>query len=526
MENINEKRWINPGRQFFAPVILVAALTTFSASLLAQTVNYTFTAGPTTTFTNGDALSGTMAVDFTGMSILSANLLVSGVTNASFDQTHVINFGQFTNVVCGTSKSFYEASFTNAGHILFLDFEQGNTTTPIPGTTGVHTSFTPSGGINVKLSSTCAVYNNPAPNNTVLSAVRNTGNKPAEGAAEVIDNHSALSSLFSGTDQQISEAVSQTLPLLTGGSQVAVSAALSGINRVIQARIESNRGLSSGDTFFGDRKLWMKPFGSWADQNDRGGVSGFDASIWGLALGADGTLDDKTRLGVAFAYANGNVESNSTVAPQSADVSVYQLIGYGSRSLDASTELNFQIDVGQNKNKGRRTIAFASTVASADYDSWTAHAGVGVGRTFMLKERTNFTPSVRADYTWFKDESYSETGAGLLNLNVNSRSSEELILSVDGKLTHEVNPRTTVTANVGVGYDVINDRVSIISAFAGAPSARFTTNGLDPSPWLTRAGLGVVYQVNDRIQITARYDAEYREDFLNQTASAKARWAF
>jgi outer membrane autotransporter protein len=365
---------------------------------------------------------------------------------------------------------------------------------------------------------------------SVLGSSTALGNQPAYGAAAVIDNTPALLSLFTGAslsgDQEISNAASQTLPLLTGGSMIAAGNALSGINHIIQARIESNLGLSSGDDFLGDRKFWLKPFGSWADQNDRNGVAGFKADTWGVALGADAALNNRTRLGAAFAYANSNVDSNSAVAPQTVDVNVYQLIGYGSYSLAEDTELNFQVNAGQNKNKGNRSITFAGTVASAEYDSYTAHAGVGLGRTYPLSETTRITPSVRADYTWIKDKSYSETGAGLLNLDVASRSTEELVLSIDGKLTHALSDHTTLTANLGAGYDVINEQASITAAFAGAPGASFVTNGLDPSPWIGRGGLGLVHDLKNSTEITARYDVEARENFTNQTASIKARWAF
>ena len=33
-------------------------------------------------------------------------------------------------------------------------------------------------------------------------------------------------------------------------------------------------------------------------------------------------------------------------------------------------------------------------------------------------------------------------------------------------------------------------------------------------------------KLSDRTEITARHDAEHREDFLNQTAAVKLRWAF
>ena len=328
------------------------------------------------------------------------------------------------------------------------------------------------------------------------------------------------------TNEQVNAAVSQTLPLLTGGSQVAASVALTGINRVVQARTESNRGLSSGDAFYGDKKFWMKPFGSWADQDDRKGVSGYKASTSGLAFGADATISDETRLGLSFAYAKASVDGNSSVAPNSAKVDVYQLIGYGSHAFDPDTELNFQLGIGQNKNKGLRQLVAFGTTAVADYSSLTATAGAGLGRTYGIGEATRFTPSIRADYTWIKDKGYTETGAGALNLDVRGRSSDELILAIDGKVAHETGAGTTLTANLGVGYDVLNKQASITAAFAGAPGAAFTTQGIDPSPWVLRGGLGMVKTMQSGMDLTARYDAEYRRDFLNQSVSVKLRWAF
>lgn len=373
-----------------------------------------------------------------------------------------------------------------------------------------------------------------APAHAVLTSVNNQGNTPATGAARALDTIFAsdptgdLAALFIGftTESQVSNATGQTLPLLTGGGQVAASAALTGMNRVVQARIESNRGLSSGDSFYGDQKFWMKPFGSWADQNDRKGVSGYYAKTGGIAFGADATINPTTRLGVSFAYAKASVDGNSKIAPNAANVDVYQLIGYGSYSFDADTEANFQIGYGQNKNQGHRDLLAFGLRAKADYDSQVFTIGAGVGQTYKLSEQTTFTPSVRADYTWIKDDSYTETGAGPLNLNVKGRSTDQLILAVDGKVSHEIEKGMTLNANLGLGYDALNDQASITAAYVGAPGVAFTTKGLDPSPWLVRGGLGIVSTTQSGMEVAARYDAEYRQSFLNQTASVKFRWAF
>lgn len=353
-------------------------------------------------------------------------------------------------------------------------------------------------------------------------------NIAAQGAARVIDNSPALVALFGNlsSDRQKSNAVTQTLPLLTGGSALAATASLSGINRVIQARIETNRGLSAGDSFDGDRYVWMKPFASWADQGDRDGVAGYKANTTGAVLGADTAVSERFRLGGAIAYARSDVTSRSDIAPQGADVDVYVLVGYGSYSVDATTDVNFQVDIGQNRTSATRGITFTSAIASADYGSLTAHAGAGIGRTFSVDGDTDVTPSVRADYTWIRDQAYSESGAGLLDLNVDSRSTEQLILGIDGKITHRLDEQWTISANAGIGYDTMNKQASITATFAGAPGASFVTYGLDVSPWLIRGGLGATFRLKSGLELTARYDAETRDNFLNQTASAKARWAF
>ncbi|WP_286239368.1 autotransporter outer membrane beta-barrel domain-containing protein [Neptuniibacter halophilus] len=365
---------------------------------------------------------------------------------------------------------------------------------------------------------------------SVLNSATLESNSPAFGAANVIDNNASLLSVFTGAglsgDQEISDAASQTLPLLTGSSTIATTAALNGINRVIQARIDSNLGLSSGDGFIRDQYIWVKPFGSWVDQDNRDGIAGFDANTYGLAAGFDGLIHDNYRLGLAFAYAESDVDSKSSVAPQHLETEVYQLVGYGSYSLDAQTDINFQVDVGHNSNKGKRTIAFTSTVADADYNSLSAHAGIGIGRTLEINESTSFTPSIRADYTWIKDDSYSETGAGVLNLNVDQRSTRELLIGLHGKFANQLNKNTALTANLGVSYDLHNGPSSITSSFAGAPSASFVTYGIDPNPWRAHAGFGFVYALENGTEINARYDADYQNDFLNQTASVKFRWMF
>jgi autotransporter family porin len=378
---------------------------------------------------------------------------------------------------------------------------------------------------------------------STVSDVTSTGNTSSIGAATVLDT---LITAFAGggtgnadmdtvvralgslnTAQEVSNAVAQTLPLFTAGMNRVALNALHGTNRVIQARQESNHGMSSGDDFLGDSKFWLKPVGSWARQDNRNGVAGYDANTYGLVGGADGELNDSTRIGAALSWMHSNVDGNSTSSGNSADINAYQAILYGSHSLDAipDTELNWQADLGTNKNTGRRVISFMNRVAKSDFDSLTAHAGVGLGRSYQLNDKTTITPVIRADYTWIRDEGYTESGAGALNLDVKGHSTDELILLAEGRLSHSLSDKATLVANLGAGYDVLNGRNSIASSYVGGGAA-FTTKGLDASPWLARGGVGLAMNATESTEITARYDVEAREDYIDQTASVKVRWAF
>ena len=329
--------------------------------------------------------------------------------------------------------------------------------------------------------------------------------------------------------QQVARNIEE--PVIVGGTQQATMTVMRDINRVVQARRESNLGLSSGDGFYDDSHVWMRPFGSWTDQKERGGVSGYDARTGGIMIGTDGLVSEKTRAGAALTYAKVNLDGNSSIQPQTADVSIWNLLGYGSYAIDDVTDVNFHVGYGHNANKGQRTIITSLTngnnpVASSKYDSQVATAGVGLGRTLMISPQTRFIPSVRADYVWIKDDGYSENGASPFNLQVDGNTASSLVFAVDGRIRHDIAQGLSLFANLGIGYDVINDQASINALIAGQPGGYSTYYGIDQSPWITRGGLALVGNPSASFEYGIYYDVEYRTDYLNQTASAKLRWAF
>ena len=360
---------------------------------------------------------------------------------------------------------------------------------------------------------------------TVEAAV--TGDEKGAGTAldGINDNEvaTAISSLNSISEVQ--SAVKQTLPTLSGETSSISFESMKSVNNIIQARVEGSTGLSSGDKFFEDKYVWMKPFGSWAKQDTTTAAVGYTSDTYGLVIGTDNAINNTDRFGMALSYAKASIDSNNNL--QNSHVDIIQLIGYGSRKLSPNLEANLQVDVSHSRTDAKRTINFGglSNVAAADYSSKGFHVGAGISKLYELQSDLKISATLRGDYTYIKDDSYTETGAGALNLSVDSNSASQFILFSGAKFVKELEDMK-LTANLGAGYDFNAKQNSITASYAGNSSASFITKGQDTKPWVFRTGIGAVVQNYKGIEVSLNYDLEAKEDFTNQTVALKGRWNF
>ena len=379
---------------------------------------------------------------------------------------------------------------------------------------------------------------------TLFGAVLGSGASSAAGAAQVLDTW--LTGAQGGdvgnivtafgrlaTQDQVSRAVTQTLPLLGGGVTQSMLGMLTSFNSLLQNRMGDGAsgvsGIATGEAFV-DRQVWAKGFGSRAEQDDQNGASGFSANSLGMAVGVEGNADRDTRLGISYAYASSRVNGNTDMsgAQQRADVDSHILAAYGAHALEGDRRIDWQADLGRNGVDGLRQINFGGLdrTATSSYASYSAHAGAGFSKTIAWNKRTTFAPGMRVDYTWLRDRGYDESGADALNLHVNGRTTQALVLTAEGRLRFALTGRSWLSANLGVGYDAVNDKGDTVSVFAGAPGASFVTAGMDHSPWLISAGGGYTIDTGRNTQVSLRYDLQGRSGYLNQTASLRGNWKF
>lgn len=321
----------------------------------------------------------------------------------------------------------------------------------------------------------------------------------------------------------LATAVSQTLPVLSGAGAQATYATQRALQQLIMQRLDVTYGPDAPGP---ERSAWLRPFGAFAHQGAVGGVTGYSSSGGGVAAGIDAAPAPDLVLGGVAAYSYSALTGGDDLVPNSLDISSYQLGLYGSYEPAPGLKLDLQLDGGYNHNSESRTLAFMGATASASYEGWTGHAGLGVSRRFEVAPGLTLSPLARIDYAQVDADGYQESGAGALDLSVGHQTYRELLLTGGVKASYQLGDSLRLSAHGEVGYNTLDNQVQITAAFAGGGTA-FVTTGPDLSPWLYTAGVSLSGLNTERLDLALSYDVEASTSgFLDQIGSVRLKMTF
>jgi uncharacterized protein with beta-barrel porin domain len=331
---------------------------------------------------------------------------------------------------------------------------------------------------------------------------------------------------ITGGSAKVSNDISQTLPVIVGASSMQAAQTVGVFSKVAQDRQDALRGLSSGEGFIGTRDFWIRAAGSFAKQGDINNVTGYSANIGGISFGIDKEMSPRANLGAYAAIASGTINSNSSVAPSSIRANTYLVGAYGDYKLSDTMMWNYHANIGTTNNTSTRSISFMGWTANGNYNSLNTNVSTGIKNVMPINDKTRFIPSARIDYTNINTSAYTESGAQALNLSVNSQSYSQLLTSIGLRLDRDLAEKLTLSTSIGAGYNPLDNNVQITSAFQGGGSS-FVTNGLNVSPWLYNAGVGITGQVSKDVSVNVRYDIQFSPtSYTNQVIGAKVRIGF
>ncbi|MCT7635860.1 autotransporter domain-containing protein [Aliarcobacter butzleri] len=379
-------------------------------------------------------------------------------------------------------------------------------------------------------------------NKTVSEAVNTQNN--LQRTATVIDTiisnpnlYPEMNSFISrlntlSTNEQVDKAVESTTPVNANASLTASNQIISNVGSVISQRQSANisgSGMNSGDIFtdsFSDNNLWIKTFGSIGSQSNKSDINGFDLKSFGLGFGIDTKYKSDKTFGLGFFYTNADIDVNNM--NQSTDVDAFTAVIYGTTPIiDDKTNLLYQVGYTLQKNDSYRGMALINQRAEADYTSKVANIDLKLQRDFEINSDLLFQPYVNTTYRHITNPSYTENGAGGLNLKVDRFTTSELILGLGTDVSYNLDKYSKLTANAGVGYDLQDKEQVISSSYSGAPGLSFKTNGIDNGRYNYDLGIGYSRDLNKSNNISLNYNYQGEgSSFRNNVISAKYIYNF
>jgi outer membrane autotransporter protein len=311
----------------------------------------------------------------------------------------------------------------------------------------------------------------------------------------------------------------QLVPDLNGGALFGANTLSYQADLNAGQRTQGLRGASAGDTFV-ERGLWIKALNSNANQDQRAGIAGFDANSNGIAIGADGKLNDQLTLGLAYSYLNSDIDSDNG---NQTEIDGHAITLYSGYEQDAWF-LDSSLTVGLNHNDSTRTIA--GTKAKGDYDSQLFGLNVLGGYGFQLDNGVLLEPRAAARYGRVDIDSYGEKGS-IAALRVEDQRYEVAELGAGLRVAGSL-PLGKGTlqpeAKVMVYHDFAADQVSSDASFVFGGSS-FIANGATPARTRYEAGVGLEYKLA-ATTFGVSYDYSGKDDFQADTFQAKVRYDF
>lgn len=274
-------------------------------------------------------------------------------------------------------------------------------------------------------------------------------------------------------------------------------------------------GKSSGDTFK-QVKAWIRGLFNRADHESTSKASGFDADIYGVAMGIDKQINNAVKLGVGYAYSQADISSGI----RDTDVDTHTAILYG-QYRPANWYINTV--VAYNWSDYDEKKAALGYRADASYDVESLGIQSMYGYETKLGEY-DLTPEAGLRYAHISRDGYTDA----LGTSVASDDSDILTAVVGAKVAKDytIGCNTIVRPELkaAVTYDLFDDGNNSYVSLANGGAYRVNGEKLDRLGF--EFGAKVATEVSDNLEISAGWEGRFREDYQDHTAMLNAKYSF
>ncbi|MDF2095183.1 autotransporter outer membrane beta-barrel domain-containing protein [Aquibaculum arenosum] len=272
---------------------------------------------------------------------------------------------------------------------------------------------------------------------------------------------------------------------------------------------------------------WVQAHGSSGSLDSDGNAAETDTQSWGTMLGAEMLFSENFGMGLALGFQDDRLE---TAARDSrTEIDTYSISTYGLWRSGA-WRLRGGAGFGWHDYESRRTVNLptGNETAKADYKGWSAQSFGEVGYRLPLGT-AEVEPFAGLAFQHTRTDSYSESGAGAANLDIDSDRASMLHSSIGVMLSEtfsfDSGLRLRPHASVAWERRLVGSSGDARMAFSSGGSS-FSVSGPKRSKDAAVVGVELDIGLDNNVEAFAGYDAYLSSTQKEHTARAGIRLRF
>ena len=291
-----------------------------------------------------------------------------------------------------------------------------------------------------------------------------------------------------------------------------------GIEKILNKRDENNNG------------FYVNFLGSKSEVDSKDDSIGFKGDFGGVIIGGMKNLDETTSIGGFLTYLDSHYDYKDT-AKSVQDTETWSLTGVVEKELSNNFKWTTKVGYNKNTNDVNRKITYdnSNRDVNGEFDSWSLSGSTVIEYTKKINDRISLKPSAGVILDYISQDSYNESGADGLNLNVDSSNGLssrigvglEAEISAYKNLNHEVKiiPRIDYLYELGDPY---GDKTVSMEAFSDNMDVWSRNAGRND----LNLGIDLQYEYRDNLMLFTGYSAGVLEDNKTQSVNAGFKFTF
>ncbi len=370
------------------------------------------------------------------------------------------------------------------------------------------------------------IANNPDLLEDILNIAANEGGDAATQAIERLTNSDAIAIATAPVNlaiQESTQVVSNRAETMSGSLQTFVQTDFADSNEYIT-------GVSAGSEI-NKYGAWVSPVYGISKQGSRNNTPGYKSSFYGIVLGFDALINDKTALGVALSAINTDIKHKHQNAGDRTKADSYIFSGYGTYEISKEWFVQGVGSIGRSKIKNTeiRNEFGQTSIASASYNatSWGVEALTGYNQ--KIRDNLVFTPLFGFEFNRLNGIKYKETGTRSQNLSITRKGTSQLEAILGARLTaHHTLSNITLVPEIhgNIRYGLLNKKLDVDIRQDGVAGASLVPRSAKQVKSVYNIGFGMNAKTNDKWEYAIGYDVRFANKYVSHQGTMKVRLNF